>query len=297
MAGSIAPLSTRVYRSSWGLFRRWCADSGRVSLPALPETLSLYCVWCVREAGYKLSSVRAHVAAICYEHRVRGAGSPKDDSVRVLLRSLARTLKEKPEGRRALTPGQLAKMSCQLRLAGSAIDLRDRAVLVVGFALGWRGSELARIGVREVSLAARGVRVLQAWSKTDQEGRGRVVGVPAGRRADTCPVRVLRDWLSVRGRWDGPLFCAVRKDGSVCESSISGQVINLMVQRRLRECGERDGGYGSHSLRAGMVTAAAEAGATELVIMQRSGHKSMEMVQRYTRPARAFAADPLAGVL
>jgi integrase len=238
------------------------------------------------------------VCAIRYKHKAEGHPSPVDRSVTDLLSGLARQLKERPRGRRALTPSQLQRVSARLAKDGSPIAARDRALLVLGFALGWRGSELARLQVADVSLDRKGLRIFQGWSKTDQEGKGREVGIPHGRNACTCPVVALDAWLKIRGRQDGPLFCAIRKSGRVVVSAaITGEVVNQVLKARMRDAGMEPGDYGSHSLRAGCVTAAAESGATELAIMQRTGHRSIEMVLKYTRPARAFACDPLAGVL
>ena len=127
-------------------------------------------------------------------------------------------------------------------------------------------------------------------SKTDQQGLGRVVALPFGKRARTCPVRNLRAWLEARGRWRGPLFYPVR-GGPVERSRLGGRAICTVVQQLLRSIGKDSSGYGDHSLRAGMATSAAESGASEISIKQRGSWKSMAAVQRYVRPSQGFRAD------
>jgi len=213
------------------------------------------------------------------------------------VNSAARALKERPGGRVPLTLEQVRSLSHLLSRLPSPKAARDRAIIVLGFALGWRGSELAALQLSDVRFSGGGLRVQQWGCKTDQEGVGRVVQIPPGRRVLTCPVRVLRAWLNVRGRWPGPLFCAVNWRGDVLRNGISCDVVRSVVKGWVSSVGEDSGQFGSHSMRAGMATAGAEAGASELAIMQRGGWKSIAMVARYVRPVVAAKADPLAGVL
>jgi site-specific recombinase XerC len=79
----------------------------------------------------------------------------------------------------------------------SLIGTRDRALLLVGFAGAFRGSELVSLDVTDVTLGADGLMVELRRSKTDQEGESRKLGVPFGSNPLTCPVRALRAWLDV----------------------------------------------------------------------------------------------------
>jgi site-specific recombinase XerC len=71
------------------------------------------------------------------------------------------------------------------------IGVRDRALLLVGYAGGFRRSELAALMVDDASFTDDGIVVNLRYSKTDQEGQGRKVGIPWGSNPDTCPVSVL----------------------------------------------------------------------------------------------------------
>ena len=113
-----------------------------------------------------------------------------------------------------------------------------------------------------------------------------------GSRAQSCPVRALRAWLFVRGREAGALF-----PGSGASRHLVPAMVGQIVKRAVLSIGLDPAGFGAHSLRAGFVTAAAEAGYPETLIMQRTGHRSVQTVARYVRPATAFSVDALARAL
>ena len=108
--------------------------------------------------------------------------------------------------------------------------------------------------------------------------------------ASTCPVRALREWLYLRGRTPGPLFPGGANSAT---SRLSGRSIGIAVKRGLRLVGIDPTNYGAHSLRAGMITAAALDGMPESLIMQRSGHRSLQTLAKYVRTASVFAVDVL----
>ncbi len=218
-----------------------------------------------------------------------------DRSVRDLMRDAARGLQEKSGDKLALTPKQLRRVIAAQE-EDTPTGLRNRAMLLLTFALGWRRNEMASLDLADVTFAENALIVRLGASKTDQEGKGREVRIPAGKREATCPLRLLRAWLRKRGKWPGPLFCGCTKTG-VCQTRIRGNVVCYVLKRALERIGEDPAPYGAHSLRAGMITAAAEKGATETAIMQRTGQRSHRTLAAYVRPARAFRLNPLKGVL
>jgi len=298
MSHERAARTVSAYRHGWARFCNWCSAAGRDPLPASSETLCLYVAACIDE-GLRLASVRLYLSAIRHVHVQGKFECPvgRDSEVRRLMDGAARALRERPAGRAPLTPAQVRSMSVWLVRSRSPMAARDRAVIVLGFALGWRGSELSSLDLSDVSFTDRGLRVRLGASKTDQQGKGREAAIPYGRRAVTCPVRVLRAWIDVRGRWPGPLFPAARANRSIGTGRLSCDAVCAIVKRTLDAIGEDASSFGSHSLRAGMATSGAENGASEIAIMQRGGWKNIHTVLRYVRPAQAFRADPLAGVL
>lgn len=113
-----------------------------------------------------------------------------------------------------------------------------------------------------------------------------------GSRASSCPVQALKAWLAERGKGTGPLFPGRGPGGQ-----ITGETVNDVVKRYVELIGLDAEAYGAHSLRAGFVTAAAEAGMSETLIMQRTGHRSVQTVAKYVRPASVFSVDVLAKAL
>jgi integrase len=133
-----------------------------------------------------------------------------------------------------------------------------------------------------------GMKVTLRRSKTDQEGRGRSVGVPYGSNPQLCPVRSLRRWLAAAGITEGPLFRYVSRHGHIAASALTAQTVRGVVQRYCRAAGLDVSQFSAHSLRSGMVTQATISGASERSIMNQTGHTSPAMIRRYTRDLDIF---------
>jgi integrase len=295
LAASLAANTLRNYRSAWRSFERWCKALGVESMPATAALLIDHAAWCIAE-GMRFETVLLRIKAANFMHRESGLAVPYDDSVRHFLSNAARDLCERPQGKDALTPAQLRAISAAFRARGKLIDIRDCALVLVCFACGWRCSELVSLDLRNVRWLDHGMTLWLGKSKTDQTGRGRLVGVFRGKRDITCPIRTLDEWLKVRGRWPGPLFTQLT-GGYLREGRLDSDGVRRAVKRGLELIGEDSRAYGAHSLRSGMITAAMEAGASETSVMMRTGHRSYHTLRRYVRPATMFRADPLAGVL
>ena len=290
-----APETRRNYQSDWEQFTAWCTDAVRSPLPASDETIAMYALYCGQTSGHTVSTIERRLSAIRKLHRDAGFPSPTGEHVRQVVRLLKREKGTRPKQKTAILPDQLREI---LRAIDGSTPrgARNRAIMVLGFATGARRSELAALELADVSFVKQGVRVLVRRSKTDQQGAGREICVFRGSRPETCPVRVLRAWLRFRGEAAGPLF--TRLDTLASDLlPMTGHSIRSVVQRCVELAGMDPTEYAGHSLRAGMITAAAMNGAPDSVVMQRSGHKSVTVYQRYVRQAKAFAFDPLAKAL
>lgn len=289
--------STRLaYASDWRGFERWCSAAGRPALPCSADTLALFCIDQAR--GGKLhSTICRHAAAVASKNVGGGFASPLTADVREVLAGIGRRLGTAPKhAKAALTVDEL-KLLLPVCGDGPRGD-RDRAILLLGFASGLRRSELAALDLADVERRPEGVVLRIARSKTDQNGAGRRLGVFRGKHRLTCPVRALAAWVEGRGDWAGPLFSQLTMPGdAVTRKRMSGDAVAEVLKSAAKAAGLDPSRYGGHSLRAGCATAAAAAGASDLAIMQRTGHRSLAMVGRYVRPATLFAVDALAGVL
>ncbi len=157
-------------------------------------------------------------------------------------------------------------------------------------------SELVGLDVADLQFERAGVRILLRKSKTDQEGQGRVVGIPYGLVPATCPVQALEAWLAAAGISSGPAFRPIDRHGNVKQQRLTPQSIALMVKRYAAAAGLQVDDFSGHSLRAGLATSAASAGVSERKIMAQTRHKSSAMVRRYIRDADLFR-DNAAGAL
>ena len=174
------------------------------------------------------------------------------------------------------------------------LELRDRALLLVGFAGAFRRSELVGLDVEDLAFSRAGVAVHLRRSKTDQEGQGRKIGIPRG-QIDTCPMAALQAWLRASGIEAGPLFRGVTRHGHL-QGRLSGYAVALVVKRRAAAIGLNQERFAGHSLRAGLATSAAAAGASERAIMAQTGHRSVLMVRRYIRDGELFRDNAAAAV-
>ena len=293
--------TVKAYAHCWLRFANWCAEYNRQPLPATAETVYYFVGWCLdqrRDRKLRLNTVRLNLAAIKHKHRECKFPIPIDDRVKHQMRSAPRRLKERRGGKEALTVPLLERMLAQITAETNEQGVRDKAVLLFGFASGWRRSELAGLDLSNVAaLSSKEITMRLGASKTDQEGEGREVKIPCGKRQSTCPVRALRAWLKIRGKWEGPLFCAVDPNHRIVRRALTGEGIALIVQRSLQKIGEDSKLYGAHSMRSGLITTGAENGANLAALQHRTGHRSLAMLLKYIRLKGASRLDPLQGVL
>ena len=175
------------------------------------------------------------------------------------------------------------------QLPDSLLGARDRALLLLGFAGGFRRSELVALDVADLEKATHGVTVTLRRSKTDQAGEARKVGVPRGHHPETCPAGALDGWLQAAEIDDGPVFRGVDRHGNVSPRRLCDRTVARVVKRAVEATGLDPARFAGHSLRAGLATTAAEAGASERSIMEQTGHRSTLMVRRYIREGSLYA--------
>ena len=171
---------------------------------------------------------------------------------------------------------------------------RDRALLLIGFAGGFRRSELAAIDVEHVSETTDGLVIRIPRSKTDPEGQGSSIALPFSSAAATCPVRSYRAWLAASGITSGPVFRAIDRHGRLGTGRLDSGSVARILQRAARAAGLDAKLYAGHSLRAGFATQAYLNGAPELAIMRQTRHQSLDTVRKYIRDRSLFRDNPAA---
>lgn len=294
-----APNTVRAYAHSWKVFSRWCNLAQLTALPAEPETVSLFITWAMKyrkPAPYSVRNIQHIVAAVKDRHRSEELPIPNNEIVRKTLSGAARSVKRVRRGKDALSDEQLSMM-CDL-LGQTAREIRDKAILTVGFATSWRRSELASLTTEDVEFLPEGMLVRLGRSKTDQEGKGREARIPYAKiQPELCAVTALREWLDVRGRWSGPLFTPFTGRGTPKRKHCDPKLIAITVKRSLRVANIDPARYAAHSLRSGMVTEASASGADPFAIAQRTGHRDMDTLFSYVQEKRGFGNDPLGRVI
>lgn len=284
------------YAFVWRAFCRWCNDAGRDPLPCSQDTLEVYLLWLVSRER-KVATAEHHTAGITFYHRRAGYPSPRSAGVSKILSELKKDLQEEPEKKEAISALDLKRVAEGCDLSTTA-GLRDRTLVLLGFASTFRRSELARLQLADVDENEIGVVLFKKRSKTDQKGKGRYFGVWNGKQESTDPVIALKAWIVARGSWQGPLFCRISRTGRVIQRPITGESVNDAIQRAIARVGLDASRYGAHSLRAGGVTAAAKNGCTDQEIKEMSGHRSTMVMEGYIRGNRVFdGRNPLEGVL
>ncbi len=290
IAAAKSPQTIRAYRSDWRHFAAWCETAGISPLPAAPETVAMYLA---DLAGtHRPSTLARRLAAIGKAHGAAGFESPAKlghAAVGETMNGIRRVKGTAPSVKTPLLTDDIRRIVACLppTLAGA----RDRAILLLGFAGGFRRSELAALDAADLAFTAEGLIIEIRFSKTDPLGRGRKTAIPAG-SGETCPVTAVRDWMSRAPVAAGPLFRAVDRRGRAAAKRLHRDSIGAIVKRSAAAAGLDPSQYAGHSLRSGLATQAYLNGASELAIMRQTGHKSMAMVRRYIRDGSLFRDNP-----
>ena len=283
----------RAYRSDWAHFDVWCSGQGMSALPAAEKTLALY--FTELAATHKVSTLQRRLASISQAHLTAGFESPSRGAiVRNLLAGIRRAKGTRPDVKTPILTEDLRLMIQAIpdTLAGS----RDRALLLIGFVGAFRRSELVALDFEDLEFQREGVVVTVRRSKTDPEGQGRRLGIPLG-SGKTCPVRALEKWLEVAHIETGAVFRAIDRHDHIRDARLSDRSVAGIVKRWTETAGLDPGKYAGHSLRAGLATSAARAGASERAIMNQTGHRSVQMVRRYIREGEVFGGENVATIV
>lgn len=288
-----AASTRKAYGTDFRLFKEWCDRKGVSSLPAGPETVAAFLA---AEAGngIKPSTLGRRVAAIRYAHKLAHLDAPTDsEAVKATLRGIRRTFGG-AKVRKA--PAIAAKLQAMVALAPDRLTgLRDRALLLLGFAGAFRRSELVALDVADIEETETGLLVTIRRSKTDQEGEGVTIAIARGTVA--CPAKALQEWLDAAGIEMGPIFRPINKAGTVAAERLTCRSVANIVKSYAALAGFDAATFSGHSLRSGFLTSAAARGASIFKMMDVSRHKSVDTLRGYVRDAELFKDHAGAGLL
>ena len=286
------------YARDWRTFESWCAGAGVRALPADPGAVAAFLAAGAADRGLAASTLTRRLAALRLVHLGLGHPSPHDAlAVREVLGGIRASQRERPSGaERALVDDDVACLVDVLdpsTLAGA----RDRALLLVGFAGALRRSELVGIDVAHLERRSDGLLLTIPWSKTDREGAGQTIALPALPTSSCCPVRALDAWLARADVRSGPVFRRLNRGPAVSTRRLGAGSVAAIVKRCAAATGRADvARLGGHSLRRGFITSAARAGADPFRIAAQSRHRSLGTVRRYVEAETRFENHPGAGL-
>lgn len=284
----------RAYRSDWRDFEKWAAQAGVTALPAAPATVGLYLA--TRAATLRPATLARRLVALTLAHRAAGhALDTRAPEIHETMAGIRRTHGTAQRGKAPILTADLRRLVTAL--PDTPVGRRDRALLLLGFAGAFRRSELVGLDRDDLEFTADGLVVTLRRSKTDQDGQGRMIGVPYGGTPATCPVRALEAWIAAGDIGSGPVFRGARgRSGRIGARRLCDRSVALIVKRAAKRADLDPQRFAGHSLRAGLATSAAQGGASERAIMAQTGHRSTAMVRRYIRQGSLFEENAAARV-
>lgn len=288
ITNSLSASSKRAYGADLAQYK---ASGG--SIPSSPERIAEYLA--ARASTHRPATLARYLASISKAHRAIGADDPcKAEIVKATLRGIRRSIGTAQREAKPLLRDDLFQIL--ERIGNRPKDMRDRAMILIGFAGAFRRSELVGLDAGDIERVRQGIVVTLRRSKTDQTGAGRKIGIPFG-RSRWCPVQHLSEWLAHAQIETGPIFRLINRHGYVANKRLSGEAVSIVVKDRAGAAGFDPEGYSGHSLRAGLATSAAMAGSPSHKIRAQTGHASDVMLARYIRDGNMFENNAAGAVL
>ena len=285
LKNSKANNTLRAYQSDFSDFSNFCTKNGFSFMPTQPKIIALYITHLSKSC--KFSTLKRRIASISVIHKLKGHYlDTKHPIIMENLLGIKRTLGSRQKAKKPI-------LINDLKLNIKAIDqdkIRDKALILVGFAGGFRRSELVNIYFQDIDFVPEGVKILIRRSKTDQSGEGSIKAIPYFENQEFCPVIALKNYLNNKfSKLDKR-----KKEVKIFE--ISDKSVALIIKRYAEKAGLDSSKYAGHSLRSGFATTAAEFGAEERNIMAMTGHKTTQMVRRYIQEANLFKNNALKNI-
>ncbi len=281
---SKAKNTIRAYKSDYNDFVLFCSKHGMQSMPTNPKTVSLYLTYLSKQSRF--STLKRRLASINVMHKYKG--HYLDTKHPVIVENLMGIKRQIGVYQKAKKPLLFNDLKSIIKVinkssASQYKKLRDKTLILVGFAGGFRRSELVSINRDDVEFVKEGVKIFVKKSKSDQSGEGMIKAIPSFKFIEYCPVDHLKNWMFENR--DNLVF------------PISDKNVALIIKKHAQSTGLDEKKYAGHSLRSGFATTTAEYGASERNIMAMTGHKSVDMVRRYIKEAELFKNNALNKIL
>ena len=282
-SNSKAKNTSRAYRSDFYDFIKFCKKFSFPFLPSNHKTITLYLTYLGK--NNKFSTIKRRLSTIKLMHLYRGFHIDLNHPIiKENLLGIKKNIGIYQESKKPLLINHLYLIIDYLNsnLVNKNLKIiRNKAILLLGFAGGFRRSELVSIFKSDIEFVDEGMKIKLRSSKTDQYGQGFIKAIPYFNKSKYCPVLAIKQWLNCSKKEEKLLF------------PYSDKLISLIVKKSIESIGLQPNLYSGHSLRSGFATSVANLGADERSIMQMTGHKSTEMVRRYIKEANLFKNNAL----
>ena len=281
LKSSKAANTLRAYKADFRDFALFCQQNGFNSMPSEPKIITLYLTHLSKSS--KFSTLKRRLASISVIHKLNG--HYLDVKHPIITENLLGIRRVKGTYQKAKKPILINDLKLIIKAINEVKNeknrLKNKALLLVGFAGGFRRSELVAILIDDIEFVSEGVKIFVKRSKTDQSGEGMTKGIPYFSNPDYCPVIALKNWIKVNQIKSGKIF------------DMSDRNVALKIKEYASKAGLDENKYSGHSLRSGFATSTAELGAEERTIMAMTGHKTTQMVRRYIKEANLFKNNAL----
>ena len=281
LKNSKAHNTLRAYQADFKDFTKFCLKNSFNSIPSDPKIIALYLTHL--SSFSKFSTLKRRLASIKVIHRLKGHYiDTKHPIIAENLMGIKRKMGVKQTSKKPILINDLKLIINVINKDQNEYKkLQNKALILIGFAGGFRRSELVSIEYEDIEFVNEGVKILVQRSKTDQTGFGMIKAIPYFQNKIYCPVTSLKDWINHSKISDGKIF------------KISDKTVALTIQKYALLAGLDKTKYAGHSLRSGFATSTAETGADERSIMAMTGHKTTQMVRRYIQEANLFKNNAL----
>ena len=281
LKSSKAANTLRAYKADYKDFALFCIKHGFKSMPSEAKVVSLYLTHLSKKS--KFSTLKRRLASISVIHKL--SGHYIDTKHPMITENLMGIKRVKGTHQKAKKPILINDLKSMVNVIDKDKNekrrLKNRTLILVGFAGGFRRSELVEILYEDIDFVTEGAKIFVRRSKTDQSGEGMTKGIPYFSNPEYCPVVSLKKWIEKSEIKSGKIF------------DISDKSVALIVKKYAGLAGLDSNKYSGHSLRSGFATSTAELGAEERSIMAMTGHKTTQMVRRYIQEANLFKNNAL----
>ena len=294
----------KAYAKDWAHFTRWCRMKGTEPLPPSPEMIGLYLADLASGSAYSpalsVSTIDRRLSGLAWNYAQRGCTlDRKNRHIATVLAGIKRKHARPPVQKEAILADDILAMVATLPF--DLRGLRDRAILLLGYAGGLRRSEIVSLDVHKDDTPDSG-----GWIEIFDKGAlltlnaktgWREVEIGRGSSDQTCPVHALNQWLHFTKLDFGPVFVRTSRDGKrALDARLNDKHVARLIKRTVLDAGirsdlpekDRLALFSGHSLRAGL---ASSAEVDERYVQKQLGHASAEMTRRYQRRRDRFRVN------